>query len=353
MKNLLKSLLVFSLVFFSSCEKENLTEQSQENISIKGIRYITSNTESSRTSVVNGMLEFEDVASFLATIEHLEQQTESHDDAFLAKWNHLNDDDLEAKEISEGHDIHQPLINFENQFSGFVSLRKAIRSEQENLIKNQTLNDTNEPDNHFVMEDEVRTVLNANAQVKIGQSLYQMTRFGYVEVTDGDFNTLAIVANSDASTLNLQNVEIHGGYYGSSSANNTQNTATDCRTDIDETNYKNLSSNYRVKGIQKLKGYNAIWGTKIKAKTVHQKKRWWGGWTSKRTWITAKIEGESVDRYCEQDNLEDRSRSKRKHKVIAKIKGPSTHVYKTKYQKLKTIHKKNDNSNIIDDFFYE
>ena len=96
-----------------------------------------------------------------------------------------------------------------------------------------------------------------------------------------------------------------------------------------------------------------IFNPKIKSKTVHQKKRWWGGWTSQRTWITAKIDGESVNQYCNQPNDEDEVESGRRHKVIAKINGPSSYVYKTKYHELKTIHFKHGNNNIIDDYFYE
>lgn len=354
-KNLLSFLLV--VLFFStiSCEKENLAENNTNLVSNQKIKFIQNGSSTSRTSSVNGMLEFDDTATFLSTIEMLAKQAEDHDDAFVNKYDYLNDDDLEAKEIEIGHDVHQPFIDFENQFSGFTSLRKDIRTEQDRLIQSELLNDSNDPDNHYVFDDEIRTVLNEKAQVKIGKSLFQMTRFGYVEITDGDFNTLAIVESSDASQLNLPNVVVNGGYYGSSSANNNNppGTPTDCRTDYDETNYKTTSSNRRIKGIQKLKGYSSLWGSKIKAKTKYQKKRWWGGWTAKRTRINAKIYEESVNRYCELPAYQDRSKTKRGKKVKVTISSPSSNVFKTKYHKLSTIHKKIGNSNIIDDYFYE
>lgn len=354
MKNIVKISLLSIFMIFSSCDKENVSENIVNESSREGIRFVTNSSENHRTSQVNGLLAFDDIETFLNTIEDLEKEAEDYDNDFLSKWDHLNDDALEAKEIELSHNPNQPMADFESDFSGFVSLRKAIENQLEDLIKFQTLNDSNDPDNHYVMEDAVRTVLNADAQVMIGHSLYQMTRFGYVEITDGDFNTLALIANADATQYtNLPNLVIHGGYYGSNSGNNTQNNAPSCRTDYDETNYKTTSSNRRVKGIQKLKGHSALWGTKIKSKTVHQKKRWWGGWTSQRTWIKAKIEGESVNNSCNQPNEENEFKQGRKHKVIAKISGPSSYAYKTKHQELKTIHFKNGNSNIIDDYFYE
>ncbi|MEZ4855491.1 MAG: hypothetical protein R2812_03310 [Gelidibacter sp.] len=352
--------LVFLLVLFCSCEKDNITEApANALVPTKGIRFIPNNSTTNRTSVVNGMLAFDDVATFLSTIETLANDAEAYDDDFVAKWNYLSDDDLEAKEIELGHNPDQPLVDFENQFSGFTSLRKTIEVQLDNLIKNETLNDTNDPDDHFIMDNEVRTVLNADAQVMIGHSLFQMTMFGYVEVTDGDFNTLALVASSDASTLNLPNVVISGGYYGSSSGNNTQTTPpgtpTDCRTDYYEINYKTTSSNRRIKGIQKLKGQNGIWGSKIKAKTKYQKKRWWGGWTSKRTTITATIDGQAFNQNCAQPSVPFKTKTKRKHKVKVTVTVPASanFWYKTKYHELKTIHKKDGNNNIIDDYFYE
>ena len=345
--------LILLLTTSLSCERENLTENESLSNSNDGVRYIEIGTSENARGMINGMLEFDDDYTFLNLIEKLAIQAEDHDDAFVAKYDYLNDDDLEAMEIAIGHDVHQPFIDYENRFPGFKSLRNSIRTTQERLIQSALLNDSNDPDNHYVFDDEVRTVLNDKAQVKIGKSLYQMTRFGYVEITDGDFHTLALVESSDASQLNLPNIVIHGGYYGSSSGNNDTGGPTNCKTDIEETNYVTTSSDRRIKGIQKLKGYSALWGTKIKSKTQYQKKRWWGGWTGKRTRITAKITGESVNQYCSQNNEEDEIAVGRKHKVKAKIAGPSSYVYKTNYHELKTIHFKNGNNNIIDDFFYE
>ncbi|NRD21946.1 hypothetical protein HNV10_01750 [Winogradskyella litoriviva] len=352
MKNVLRLTLLSMLMVFASCQKEDVNIEDTNLSTTDAIRFVKPSEAKAGTALVNGMLEFPDQATFLSTIDNLETQAEAYDDAFVAKWDHLNDDDLEAKEIAIGHDVHQPYIDFENQFPGFISLRKDIRDTQADLIKNQTLNDSNEPDNHYVFDDGVRTVLNENAQVKIGASLFQMTRFGYVEITDGNYSTLATVANTDASQLNLQNVIIEGGYYGSSSANNPNTSSTTCRTDYDEKNYATVSNNRRIKATQKLKGYSSLWGTKIKAKTQYQKKRWWGGWTSKRTKMTSTITGESVDNDCTNANNENRSKTKRSRKVKTIISGPSVYVYKTEKQELKTIHKRYSTT-YVDDYFYE
>jgi hypothetical protein len=355
MKNVLRLTLLAMLLVFASCQKEDVTIDENNLATEDGIRFIKPSNAKAGTTVINGMLEFPDQATFLATIDNLEAQAETHDDAFVDKWNHLNDDDLEAKEIAIGHNPHQPFIDFENQYSGFVSLRKDIQDTQADLIKNHTLTDANEPDNHYVFDDEVRTVLNKDAQVKIGESLFQVTRFGVVEVTDGDYNTLATVASSDASQLNLQNVVIEGGYYGSSAANNPQSGSSDCKTDFDEKIYVTTSSNRRIKATQKLKG-RSFFGTKIKAKTQYQKKRSWGGWTGKRTKMTSTITGNSVDDDCDNERPENVSKTKRRRKVKVKVKvySPVWDPYsiKTEKEELKTIHKRYSTVH-VDDFFYE
>lgn len=198
------------LLVFASCQKEDVTID-ETNLSIEeGVRFIEPNKDvmSRGTSVVNGMLEFPDQATFLITIDNLETQDELYDDSFMADWGHLKEADLEDKEDELRFDPQQPFIDFENQFSGFKSLRAKIEGQIIVWLDNSTLDDKTDPDDHFIFDEEVRAVLNEEGQVKIGKPLFQMTRYGYVEVTDGDYNKLALVATSDASKLNLQNVII-------------------------------------------------------------------------------------------------------------------------------------------------
>lgn len=66
---------------------------------------------------------------------------------------------------------------------------------------------------------------------------------------------------------------IHGGYYGSTEANNSQSSPSTCRTDIDDSHSYYPVSKRRIKASQKLKGYSYVFGSKIKAKTIHYKKK--------------------------------------------------------------------------------
>lgn len=352
MKNVLRLTLLTLLLVFSSCQKEDVMVDEINQSTEVGIRFIQPSTAKAGPGVVNGMLEFSDVAEFLSTIDNLESQVDLYDDNFMNQWGHLNDDDIDDKEDELRYDPQQPLIDFENQFSGFISLRSKIEHDIEDWLDNSVLDEKTDPEDHFIFDEEIRAVLNEDAQVKIGNSLFQMTRFGYVEVTDGDYNKLALVATSDASKLNLQNVNIEGGYYGSSSANNPQTGSSSCRTDIDDTNIYYPSTNRRLKAKQQLTGYTYVFGSKIKAKTIHYKKKN-GKWKRRRGWITARVLGEAVNEFCSLPANQNKNKHKRRRQVKAKIKssGLSGNWYKTEQLELKTLHKK-DNTTYTD-YFYE
>lgn len=72
-----------------------------------------------------------------------------------------------------------------------------------------------------------------------------------------------------------------------------------------------------------------------------------------REWITARINGNSVNEYCSLDSPESKNKHKKRRKVKAKIKASrfANHWYKTKHQQLKTVHKRK--SVAYSDFFYE
>jgi hypothetical protein len=298
------------------------------------------------------MLEFPDATTFLATIDNLELQVELYDDDFMKVWGHLSEDDIEDKEDELNYNPQQPFIDFENQFSGFKSLRSKIEKQIVLWLDKDILDDNNDPEDHFIFDDELRAVLNEDAQVKIGKSLFQMTRFGYVEVTDASYSTLSLVASTDASKLNQQNVVINGGYYGTSAANNSQSNTSNCITVIDDSKAYYPASKRRIKASQKLKGYSYVFGSKIKAKTIHYKKKR-GKWRRRREWITARINGESVNVNCTLDSNQSKNKHKKRRKVKAKIKssGLSNNWYKTKQQKLKTVHKRKNVT--YNDFFFE
>lgn len=116
MRNLV--FLIVIAIFMASCSKEKFIEQQPTNN--QGEIKLVTLTDGSKTSVT--LLEFSSVEHYEATITSLEIQMEQHEDAFLATWSSLSDDDLNVKETEVGFVDHQLLINFENYYNIPVTL---------------------------------------------------------------------------------------------------------------------------------------------------------------------------------------------------------------------------------------
>jgi len=351
-----RTLLLLAVIFFASCEKENLIEQEQDQANLKA-------SKAPSIGQYKDMLDFPDVETFLTTLDELESNVERHDDAFLVIYGHLSDDDLDEKEDSVGFDEDKPLKDFENAFPGFNSLRKNLRLKEEEWLSNEELDDKNDPDNHYIFDDELRTVVNTLGNVKIGDKLYHITRFGYVTVAKGDFSLLNIIAEADANDYaHLDNVDISGGYTGGGSSGNyndnggdsSGSTGATCRLGFDRSRYYYPSSSRRLKGKQKLSSPNGIWGSRVKSKTVHYKKKR-GRWKRRRGRITAEIRGEAVNQNCLLPSIQNDSKTRRRRSVKVKIIAPASSGfnYKTRVMQLKTVHKKVSGGASYDHVFWE
>ncbi len=330
----MKYFIILLLPLFLGCEKETLGEDHDS-----GIAYIQLDGEGK--SIVAGMLQFNTWQLFLDTMAELSAAAEAYDDAFMAQWKHLNEDALFNKQVELAHDEHQPYIDFENQFNGFVSLRKTVKEAEDAWLNNAILDDQNDPDNHYVWDTDMRALLNDKAQVRIKDTLIQMTRFGYIKVTDGDLNKLAQIETGNANQLNLTHVVIMGAYFGSNGGNVPENNPT-CIGSADDDRYWYPVSNRRIKGKQRLKPAAYPWGSTAKSKTVHYKRSGTSRWSRSKATITAGIEGESVNQYCNLPVNNFLSKTKYAKEVDVKISVPyfSGYEIKTKYQKLKSVHKR-------------
>lgn len=344
-----------------SCQSESIEDFEQEE---QNSEEITSRFANAGEVGTHGdMLYFSDMETFLNVIESLEEQTEKYDDEFLEEWGHLKGDDLDDLEDEIGYDPDQVFIDFESQFSKFTSLREITRAKELEWLDNEELDDENDPDDHYIFDDEVRTVVNGLGNVKIGDLLYHFTRYGHVTVKKNNVKLLNTIAKSNAEEfVNLDDVEIFGDYVGGSSSgnyannsgNNSGNNAPQCRNGFDRSRYYYPSSSRRLKGKQKLAGSSGIWGSRIKSKTVHYKKRN-GKWKRRRGEISAQIKGFTVNQQCVQEANESKSKTRRRRSVKVKIKAPlaSGYNYKTRQMELRTVHKKISTNSIYDQHFWE
>jgi len=120
----------------------------------------------------NGMLHFADMDEVRRTLALLEAGEAEHLNAFVAKYGHLDEAGFNKAVEGEGFVEEQPLMDFEGLFPCYGSLRQKIAADEEAWLAHEELDEATDPDNHFVDDEYVRTILNAEGQVRIGDSVY-------------------------------------------------------------------------------------------------------------------------------------------------------------------------------------
>jgi hypothetical protein len=117
------------------------------------------------------MLVFQDGNQFSRVMECLAQQVDDYGDAFDNQVGGMTDEQAETYAQSIGFDEDQPLINFENNL-GFYSLRTKIESDLVQWLNHPVLDENTDPDNHVVIDDVLRALLNPAGKVNIGGTVY-------------------------------------------------------------------------------------------------------------------------------------------------------------------------------------
>jgi|AntDeeMinimDraft_5_1070356.scaffolds.fasta_scaffold73227_1 hypothetical protein len=119
---------------FTSCSKDNEDVLQNEEVNLtQKIEMVSFETNSgNRGSFTSSgtMLSFPTFQDFEDTYNMLENQMEAHDDAFVAQYDHLTLDELDAMEDSTGFVDNQPLLDFEAQYGFGNSLRLTFESAE-------------------------------------------------------------------------------------------------------------------------------------------------------------------------------------------------------------------------------
>lgn len=176
---LILSLVLIILVALQSCEKSSILDTETSAV----------NDGANNLSVENGMLVFSSKEFYLEIYHELDRKNEEFQNK--VSKNSLSD----SNESELGTTDNKVLKNFEKQHS-FFSLRKQIEEKEEIWLNKETLDLENDPDEHFVNGEVLRTLLNPNAEIKIGNSIFKMTESGIMyEITNSDMEILDNLRN--------------------------------------------------------------------------------------------------------------------------------------------------------------
>lgn len=207
----------------------------------------------------------------------------------------LTDDDLENYIVENNLDENNTLNNFENNLN-FKSLRQIINEKEAIWLETQgEVWDINtDPDNHFIVSDFERTLLNEGSELIIKDSerrpvIFKYFEWGHIEISD--LNTEIL---KEINQGNINNPQVLENMAASKSAlkifwKNKDGliTSSGCRK-------SGKKVNYYYYGGKQIKGFTSqnqgIFDNTLVAKTKgYQWKR--GQWRNRKLWVHAGVSG--------------------------------------------------------------
>jgi len=203
MINILKKISFFSLLIiligatFNSCKKNDLTNTNNQSENL--LEQSTIN----KLKVTDGILVFPDLKTFQDVYRLL--------------------DSTNAYEV------------FESNY-GYTSLRSVISNEIEEFNKIYDPKNIKNPDDHFIADNTLRTLLNENCEVIIGTSIYKYLNKDLVaEILNLNFDiSKKITADNYLSFEDNKEIILHG---------ETTCKSTDCKANISRSGYTTTTTN--------------------------------------------------------------------------------------------------------------
>ena len=365
-------LVLFAIIccctlIFTGCNKETIDidedVQVENNDPVRVINYgrSTSSKSSTKGKGFTGatIAIFSDEVSYKNYTKDLEVQVETWDDAFLAQWGHLNDDDLNAKEEELNFDNEKPLTDFENQI-GLQSLRQKYLQEEETWLNNEVLDEATDPDANpiYNFDENELAVMNTLAEIQIGTTIVKKLteeefnlvnqkagksskskgsftepyKDTYLVIEDSDYDALVDFNNGDISVLDKGNVSTSGS-----------TTVISCKYGKSKRRSISTAPGKKIKALIKVP--QPRWGAngkvKSKIKSYKKKGRRWKKW---RTYIAAGASGRVYNSNCSNESFlinDDLQTPKRKKKRVYKWDNPTWGSHIVKNGEMKGLYKQN------------
>jgi len=291
---------------FTAMAQRNIEEKATRLEKIKSIIPQTS-TSYAGVTMNRGIIQFESLDAFRTTIETLEEQDEQYNDEWLAAHAQLTDEELETLEEEIGFSDDQVFVDFENAF-GHSSLRAMIAGQVDVWLDTEEPDWDNSPEDHFILDAVMRTIMTEDAELMIGNSIYLAVDNGITyEITDGDFNTLALLKAGQLDPYTAANVVVYG--------DDTRGKAEmGCKWWASKSNYVVYSGgSRRFKAISRWRGWP--WAAKASAKTNSYKRKN-GKWKRHRTWLEAYVAGSASGDQCQTSSAFSYKYKKKKRKCL-------------------------------------
>jgi len=181
-----------------SCNNDDVTKETEENLqaNLQG-KSLEANVSSMRIDngipsvSSNNILVFESREALEGVFNGMIQEYDKYNEVLDQKIpKDLTDDDLEDFIVKNNLDEDYTLNNFEKKF-GFKSLRKTINEAEASWLETQgeVMDINTDPDNHFIVSDFERTLLNEGSELIIKNKekkpvIFKYFEWGHIEISD-------------------------------------------------------------------------------------------------------------------------------------------------------------------------
>jgi len=247
MKNKISFFGVLLLLSFVACEKQ--FDQSYYEHSTA--------SDDNKIEVEHGMLVFSDTSHFIQMYNQLEIDNSIYLHNFYNiiksyKGDKAIEDFMTEKGLSEYHILEE----FEAKFN-YTSLRQKIADEMDEYNKIRDPGDLNSPEEAYISDEILQTLLNSNGEIKIGTSIYKIIGDNIViKVLDNNYDIVnRITKYNYLDFKGTDNIIIY----------DNSPCKTTCKANVSNSITKFSNSRDR-KLYLKISAQNVLWTHKIKVR---------------------------------------------------------------------------------------
>ena len=281
-----------------SCSNDDVTKETEENLQGKSLESKVSSMRIDNgipSASSNNILVFESREALENVFNEMTQEYDKYNEVLDQKIpNDLEDDDLEDFIIKNNLDEDYTLNNFEKQF-GFKSLRKTINEAEAAWLETQgeVMDVDTDPDNHFIVSDFERTLLNEGSELIVKDAekrpiIFKYFEWGHIEISNLDTEILREINQGNINDPQvLENMAASKSFLKIFWKNKDGLIISGCRRSGSKVDY------YYYGGKQ-IKGFTSqnrgIFDKTLVAKTKgYQWKK--GKWKNRKLWLHAGVSG--------------------------------------------------------------
>lgn len=206
-KTLTAIMVIATLCIINGCKKPQVENDKDPKVLAS---YTTLDNSYSGVTASDGLLWFDDIEAFQEVTEQIEANYIAWNEAFTDEYSELDEEDFNEQAENENYREDEAMFNFEALFTGdFISLRYHILEQEVAWLAVTPLDHYNDPDDYFIEDHILRTVLSWRNEIAIGNSIYKIYEFEVFEITDGDIETLEGLREDPDAYREESNVVVH------------------------------------------------------------------------------------------------------------------------------------------------